>query len=110
MLSFVKNLLGPKANPIGVDFGSDSVKLAQVARAGGDGEWRLVAAAAADVPTHARHNAPARMEFLAQPEQPLLDSQPKRRLEQELGDCRGVDNDHCESRSRRMTSAAEHLL
>ena len=32
MLGFVKNLIGAKACPIGVDFGSDSLKLAQAVR------------------------------------------------------------------------------
>jgi type IV pilus assembly protein PilM len=62
MLSFVKNWLGGKANPIGVDFGSDSLKLAQVARV--DNEWRLMAAASTDIPSHARHDVGMRMQFL----------------------------------------------
>lgn len=70
MLSFVKNWLGPKANPIGVDFGSDSLKLAQVARVGD--EWRLAAAACADVPAHVRHDAAARMNFFVQTIRELL--------------------------------------
>ncbi len=64
MLSFLKKCLGPKARPIGVDFGSDTVKLAQVAYA--DSDWKLIAAASVDVPTHVRHDMPARMAFLAQ--------------------------------------------
>lgn len=31
MLGFVQNWLAPRANPIGVDFGSDCLRLAQVA-------------------------------------------------------------------------------
>ena len=64
MLSFLKKCLGPKPRPIGVDFGSDSVKLAQVAQA--DGDWKLIAAASVDVPSHVRHDMPAKMAFLAQ--------------------------------------------
>lgn len=70
MLGFVKNWLGTKANPIGVDFGTDSVKLAQVALV--NGEWRLTAAASADVPSHARHDSASRMAFLAQATRELL--------------------------------------
>jgi type IV pilus assembly protein PilM len=70
MMSFVRNWLGPKTNPIGVDFGSDSLKLAQVANV--KGEWRLIAAASADVPSHVRHDAAARMEFLANTTRELL--------------------------------------
>jgi type IV pilus assembly protein PilM len=70
MLSFVKNWLGPRANPIGVDFGSDSIKLAQVAFSGN--EWRLIAAATADVPSHVRHDAAARMSFFIQSTRELL--------------------------------------
>ena len=50
MLSFMQNLFAPKGNPIGVDFGTDCLRLAQVQLVGG--EWRLVAAASADVPSH----------------------------------------------------------
>ncbi|MGA2499797.1 MAG: pilus assembly protein PilM, partial [Tepidisphaeraceae bacterium] len=64
MLSFLKKCLGPKARPIGVDFGSDTVKLAQVAPA--DNDWKLIAAASVDVPPHVRHDMPAKMAFLAQ--------------------------------------------
>lgn len=64
MLSFVKKWLKPGANPIGVDFGSDSLKLAQVACI--RGEWQLTAAASADVPSHVRHDPAARIEFFVQ--------------------------------------------
>jgi type IV pilus assembly protein PilM len=70
MLSFVKNWLGPRPNPIGVDFGSDSLKLAQVSQVGG--EWRLTAAACADVPPHVRHDATARANFFIQTIRELL--------------------------------------
>jgi type IV pilus assembly protein PilM len=70
MLRFMKNWLGPKASPIGVDFGSDALRLAQVAKV--DGEWKLVAAASADVPAHVRHNPAARMEFFVEATRDLL--------------------------------------
>jgi type IV pilus assembly protein PilM len=70
MFPFVKKWLGSTANPIGVDFGSDSIKMAQVARV--DNEWRLVAAASADVPSHVRHDMLARQAFLAQGTRELL--------------------------------------
>ncbi|MCY2950991.1 MAG: pilus assembly protein PilM [Planctomycetota bacterium] len=70
MLGIVKKWFGPKANPIGVDFGTDSLKIAQVALIGND--WRLVAAASADIPTHVRHEPLARMSFLSQTTRDLL--------------------------------------
>src|SRR4051812_16370190 len=70
MLGFFKNLVGGQANPIGVDFGSDSLKLAQVGR--DNGEWRITAAASADVPAEVRHDAAARMNFFAQTVRELL--------------------------------------
>ena len=70
MLGIVKQWFGPKANPIGVDFGTDSLKLAQVALIGND--WRLVAAASADIPSHVRHEPLARMNVLAQTTRDLL--------------------------------------
>ena len=48
MLGFVQSWFKPGANPIGVDFGSDCLRMAQVESQGG--EYRLVAAASADVP------------------------------------------------------------
>src|SRR4051812_4907374 len=70
MLSFVQNWLAPKANPIGVDFGSDCLRLAQVQLVGN--EYRLVAAASADVPTHVRHDASARLAFFVETTRDLL--------------------------------------
>jgi type IV pilus assembly protein PilM len=61
MLGFVQNFLAPKANPIGVDFGSDGIRMAQCQLI--DGEWRLIAAAGCDVPSHVRHDQGARLEF-----------------------------------------------
>ncbi|HEV8377527.1 MAG TPA: pilus assembly protein PilM [Tepidisphaeraceae bacterium] len=70
MFGLVKNLVGGKSCPIGVDFGTDSLRLAQVAPAGQ--EWKLVAAASADVPSHVRHDNNARMQFFVQTTKDLL--------------------------------------
>src|SRR5438105_3321684 len=74
MLNFVRNTfggwLGASANPIGVDFGSDSLKLAQTAWDGK--EPRLIAAASAEVPGHVRHDAAARITFFAETLRELL--------------------------------------
>jgi len=61
MLSFVKNILGTRFSPIGVDFGSDSLKMAQVEGSGRD--LQLLAAGSADVPSHVRHDLSGRLAF-----------------------------------------------
>lgn len=61
MLAFVKNILGTKVSPIGVDFGSDSLKMAQVHGSGRNLE--LLAAGSVDVPSHIRHDASGRLNF-----------------------------------------------
>src|SRR5262245_37677628 len=70
MLGFVQNWFAPKANPIGVDFGSDCLRLAQVQFA--NGEYRLIAAASADVPAHVRTNPHSRVEFFVDTTRDLL--------------------------------------
>jgi len=70
MLSFVQGWLTPGANPIGVDFGTGSLRLAQVGLAGN--EFRLVAAASAEVPPQLRDDATARLGFLTQTLRDLL--------------------------------------
>jgi type IV pilus assembly protein PilM len=70
MLNFVQNFFAPKCNPIGVDFGSDSLRLAQVDRSGG--ELRIVAAASADVPPHIRHDPAGRLNFFVEAVKDLL--------------------------------------
>src|SRR5436190_12692360 len=70
MLTFVKNWFGPKPNPIGVDLGSDSIKLAQCALV--NNEWKLTAAATADVPASVRHDVPGRMTYVTQAIKELL--------------------------------------
>lgn len=62
MWALLKKWLGQAVNPIGIDFGSDSLRLAQVQVIGG--EPRLIAAARADVPDAARTDPAARATFL----------------------------------------------
>ena len=70
MLKLVQNWFAPRVNPIGVDFGSDSLRMAQVQHNGK--EYHLVAAASADVPSHVRHNATARLNFFVETVRDLL--------------------------------------
>jgi type IV pilus assembly protein PilM len=70
MLGLVQNWFGPRSNPIGVDFGTDHLRLAQVQWEGTD--WRLIAAAVADVPASVRKNTAARLEFLIQTTRDML--------------------------------------
>jgi type IV pilus assembly protein PilM len=68
MFGFVQSWFAPSGNPIGVDFGSDSLRLAQVEQIGitaGAADFKLVAAARMDVPAHLRHDLPNRMAFFA---------------------------------------------
>ena len=58
MLGFVQSWLKPASHPIGVDFGTDTLRMAQVEPVNGD--FKLVAAASADVPPHVRHEPSAR--------------------------------------------------
>ena len=70
MLGFVQSWFGSTSSPIGVDFGSDCLRLAQVEEA--EGEHRLVAAASADVPTNVRNDPAARFQFFAESIRELL--------------------------------------
>ncbi len=70
MLAFVQNWFATPTSTIGVDFGSDSLRMAQVEMV--DGEFKLVAAATADVPSNARNDAPARMAFYTEALRDLL--------------------------------------
>lgn len=70
MLSFVQNWFTPRINPIGVDFGSDCLRLAQVQSVGS--EYRLVSAASTDVPSHVRNNPAAKFEFFAEAVRDML--------------------------------------
>ncbi|MGH7180045.1 MAG: pilus assembly protein PilM [Tepidisphaeraceae bacterium] len=70
MLGFVQNWLAPRGNPIGIDFGSDCLRLAQVQWTGT--EHRLIAAASADVPSHLPRTLPARLAFFVEATRDLL--------------------------------------
>ena len=64
MISFVQSWFAPKANPIGIDFGSETLRLAQVHTNGL--EHSLFAAASADVPTFAQADWDTRLDFFAE--------------------------------------------
>lgn len=70
MLGFMQNWFAAKANPIGVDFGSDCLRLAQVQVV--DNEYRLIAAACADVPSHVRNDPAQRLQFFIDTTRDLL--------------------------------------
>jgi type IV pilus assembly protein PilM len=70
LLGFVQSWLSPQANPIGVDFGRETLRLAQVQVV--EGEHRLVAAASADVPGHVRNDPAAKLAFFVEATRDLL--------------------------------------
>jgi type IV pilus assembly protein PilM len=70
MFGFLKSIVAPGANPIGVDFGTDCLRMAQIQVI--DGEPRIVAAASADVPTHVRNDPNARNSFFVETVRDLL--------------------------------------
>jgi len=70
MLSFVQSWFAPTANPIGIDFGSDSLRMAQVDEK--DGELKLVAAARVDVPAHLRSDPAGKLAFFSENVKELL--------------------------------------
>jgi len=70
MLGLVQNWFGPRCNPIGVDFGSDCLRLAQVQWV--ENDWRLLAAASENVPKAAREDPAARAAFFTQSMRDLL--------------------------------------
>ena len=61
MLKFVQRLVAPKPSPIGVSLGTESLRLAQVQRIGG--EWHLLAATEVEVPVAARRDLASRLTF-----------------------------------------------
>ncbi len=71
MLGFVQNWFAPEASPIGVDFGADSLRLAQVDPLGG-GDFRLSAAANAQIPFNLRNDPAGRLKFFSDSIRPLL--------------------------------------
>lgn len=70
MFGFVKSFVASNANPIGVDFGSDCLRMAQIQVT--NGEPRIIAAASADVPSHVRNDANARASFFVETAKDLL--------------------------------------
>ena len=70
MFGFVKSFVASNASPIGVDFGSDCLRMAQVQISGG--EPRIIAAASADVPSHVRNDPAARASFFVETARDLL--------------------------------------
>lgn len=64
MLKMVQSLFGPKPAPVGVDFGSETLRMAQVSQT--DGEYTLAAASCIQIPMGARKDTSARMRFLAE--------------------------------------------
>jgi len=76
MLGFVQNIFSARVQPIGVDFGSDCLRLAQVQQIGKD--FKLVAAASTDVPGNIRHDANSRLQFFIHQLPQLLAAAPFR--------------------------------
>lgn len=70
MLKLVQSWFAKSAHPIGVDLGTDALRLAQVSIE--HDEFRLAAAASADVPSHLRGNTPARLEWFCDTVRELL--------------------------------------
>jgi type IV pilus assembly protein PilM len=70
MRYFVQSWFSTPSSPIGVDFGSDCLRMAQVEAEAGD--YRLVAAASADVPPHVRNEPVARFNFFIETIRELL--------------------------------------
>lgn len=71
MIRFVSSLFKPSYAPIGIDLGSTSLKLAQIA-AGADGRVELVCFASADVPPELANDALGRIDFFEQTVPKLL--------------------------------------
>ena len=69
MFGFLKTL-ATNALPIGVDFGSDCLRMAQLQVI--DGEPRIIAAASADVPAHVRNDPVARASFFVETTKDLV--------------------------------------
>jgi type IV pilus assembly protein PilM len=72
MFGFVQSIFAPPACPIGVDFGTDAIRLAQVQIE--DGDFKLLAAAAAEIPAKLRADPEARLEFFAEQARHLLNT------------------------------------
>jgi type IV pilus assembly protein PilM len=72
MFNFVQSWFASGARPIGVDFGTDCLRIAQIQFDGG--EARLIAAASADVPTSLRGDFTGRARFFTARMRELLAS------------------------------------
>ena len=70
MLRLVQNWFAKSACPIGVDLGTDCLRMAQVQLV--DNEFRLAAAASADVPSHVRTNTAAKLQWFSEAARDLL--------------------------------------
>jgi type IV pilus assembly protein PilM len=70
MRHFVQSWFSSPSTPIGVDFGSDCLRVAQVELV--DNEHKLIAVASADVPTHVRNEPYARFNFFTETIRELL--------------------------------------
>ncbi|MGD0141342.1 MAG: pilus assembly protein PilM [Tepidisphaeraceae bacterium] len=72
MFGFVQSIFAPPAYPIGVDFGTDALRMAQVQI--DDGDFRLLAAAVAEIPPNVRGDPEARLGFFAEHARHLLNT------------------------------------
>jgi Tfp pilus assembly PilM family ATPase len=70
MFNFVQNWFAPSSRPIGVDFGTDCLRMAQVQFQ--DGQPRLIAAASTDVPEKLRDDLDGRAKFFVGAARDLL--------------------------------------
>ena len=70
MLKLVQSWFAKSAHPIGIDLGTDALRMAQVTLQ--NNEFHLAAAASADVPSHLRSNAPARLQWFSETVRELL--------------------------------------
>ena len=70
MIGFVQNILAPPSHPIGVDFGSDCLRIAQVQQDGDD--FKLLAAASAEIPAEVRGDPEAWLQFFAESAKDLM--------------------------------------
>lgn len=70
MFGFVQAIFAPPAHPIGVDFGTGSLRMAQVQSEGDD--YKLLAAASAEVPPTVRDDPDARLRFFGETVRDLL--------------------------------------
>ncbi len=70
MLGFVQSWFSPRCNPIGIDFGTDCLRMAQVQWTGE--EYKLIAAGSADIPPHVRTDSAARTTFFIESVKDLI--------------------------------------